>query len=124
MDPILPLTVRPVARCRTVIHMNRCPDRNNLPTPASTSKSAANSPLVFSIRRECLDHFVFFGEKHLRHVLSEYIAYFNEQRPNQAMGNRPLGQTKDPEPVETLRIDKIACDERLGGLLKHYRHAA
>jgi hypothetical protein len=31
--------------------------------------------LIGSIRRECLDHIVVFGERHLRHVLLSYIGY-------------------------------------------------
>jgi hypothetical protein len=29
--------------------------------------------LIGSIRRECLDHIVVFGERHLRHVLLSYM---------------------------------------------------
>src|SRR5258708_36093479 len=32
------------------------------------------------IRRECLDHFVVFGERHLRHVLLSYMDYYNGTR--------------------------------------------
>ena len=33
--------------------------------------------LINSIRRECLDHIVVFGERHLRHVLLSYMDYYN-----------------------------------------------
>jgi len=33
---------------------------------------------VQSIKQECLDHFVVFDEKHLRHIVSEYVAYHND----------------------------------------------
>jgi transposase InsO family protein len=36
--------------------------------------------LIGSIRRECLDHVVVFGERHLRHVLLSYMKYCNEMR--------------------------------------------
>ena len=32
---------------------------------------------VLSIRRECLDHVVVFGERHLRHILLSYMEYYN-----------------------------------------------
>ncbi len=37
---------------------------------------------VESIRRECLDHFIILGEGHLRHLVSEYLAHYNEERPH------------------------------------------
>jgi hypothetical protein len=36
--------------------------------------------LIGSIRRECLDHVVVFGERHLRHILLSYMKYHNEVR--------------------------------------------
>ena len=50
--------------------------------------TAARSPwqngyaerLIGSIRRDCLDHVVIFGERHLRHVLESYQQYYNEAR--------------------------------------------
>jgi hypothetical protein len=33
--------------------------------------------LIGSIRRECIDHVVVFGERHLRHVLLSYMNYYN-----------------------------------------------
>src|SRR3954449_11784107 len=36
--------------------------------------------LIGSIRRECLDHVVVFGERHLRHLLNSYQQYYNEVR--------------------------------------------
>ncbi len=36
--------------------------------------------LIGSIRRECLDHIVVFGERQLRHVLLSYMDYYNGTR--------------------------------------------
>jgi transposase InsO family protein len=38
--------------------------------------------LIGSIRRDCLDHVVVFGEQHLRHLLISYQRYYNEVRPH------------------------------------------
>ena len=34
-----------------------------------------------SVREECLDRLIILNERHLRRVLTEYIAYYNAQRP-------------------------------------------
>src|SRR6202521_2366764 len=39
-----------------------------------------------SIRRECLDHVIVWGEPHLRHVLKAYAAYYNEKRTHLGIG--------------------------------------
>ncbi|WP_366071750.1 hypothetical protein [Nitrobacter sp.] len=36
--------------------------------------------MIGSIRRECVDHIVVFGERHLRHVLLLYMNYYNGTR--------------------------------------------
>ena len=38
--------------------------------------------VIGSIRRDCLDHVVVFGEEHLRHLLNSYQKYYNEVRPH------------------------------------------
>ena len=80
---------------------------------------------VLSARVECLDHFVVFGEAHLRHLLTEYTSFYNEDRPHQGVGNLPLATAWSlpmAEPVSTA--GSVECRERLGGLLKHYGQRA
>ena len=36
--------------------------------------------MISSIRRECIDHVVVLGERHLRHVLLSYKDYYNATR--------------------------------------------
>jgi len=65
--------------------------------------TAARSPwqnghaerLIGSIRRECLDHIVVFGEAHLRRILAAYAGYYNDLRTHlsldkDAPGHRPI----------------------------------
>jgi transposase InsO family protein len=40
--------------------------------------------LVGTLRRECLDHLLIFGEAHLRKILSAYAAYYNQARTHMA----------------------------------------
>jgi len=58
------------------------------------------------------------NDEQLRHVLGEYIAHYNSERPHQGIGNVTIG------PWETKAEGEIVCDERLGGLLKSFRRAA
>jgi transposase InsO family protein len=41
--------------------------------------------LIGSIRRECLDHVVVFGERHLRRILLSYVKYYNEVRTHPSL---------------------------------------
>jgi hypothetical protein len=42
--------------------------------------------LIGSIRRDCLDHVVVLGERHLRHLLASYQRYYNEARTHLSLG--------------------------------------
>jgi transposase InsO family protein len=46
--------------------------------PGSPWQNGCAERLIGTIRRECLDHMIVFGEAHLRRLLGEYVAYYNE----------------------------------------------
>jgi len=70
--------------------------------------------LIGSIRRECLDHIVIRGERHLRRVLAEYAKYYNEVRPH-------LSLDKDsPRHRPAQRLGAIIGTPVLGGLHHQY----
>ncbi len=75
---------------------------------------------VRSARAECLDHLLIVGEGHLRRVLAEYVAHYNEGRPHQGLDQGcPIPPTAAPPDGAVRRHD------RLGGLLhEYYREAA
>jgi len=52
--------------------------------------------------------------------VGEYVAYFNTERPHQAMDNSPLTEHETATPAD----GEILCRERLGGLLRHYYRQA
>src|SRR5437879_5490228 len=54
--------------------------RDRPASPRSPWQNAYAERLIGSIRRECLDHIVVFGERHLRHVLLSYMNYYNGTR--------------------------------------------
>lgn len=71
--------------------------------------------LIGTLRRECLDHVLIFGEWHLRQVLKSYATYYNEARTH-------LGLRKDtPLPRPIQRSGAIVAAPILSGL--HHRYA-
>lgn len=92
--------------------------------PHAPNMNAHAERWVESIRRECLDHFIILGEAHLRHIVAEYVAHYNEERPHQGMGNVPLSGAPAEEGSAPLSLSEVCCKERLGGLLKHYYRPA
>jgi hypothetical protein len=75
------------------------------------------------VRRECVDHTLILGERHLSRILSECAGYFNRARPHQGIGQRaPLPPTPVVE-AAPVNEDVIAVPV-LGGLHHEYRNAA
>jgi hypothetical protein len=68
-----------------------------------------------------LDHYVCFGEEHLRHIVGKYIEFYNQYRPHQGRNNRTLPDA-DGEELAAIpfRSCDLGCREELGGFLKHY----
>jgi transposase InsO family protein len=69
--------------------------------------------LIRSIRRECIDHVIVFGECHLRHLLRSHLNYYNETRTHLCLDkDAPVSRA-----VEAL--GRIVSCPVLGGL--HHR---
>jgi transposase InsO family protein len=49
-------------------------------SPGSPWQNGCAERLIGTLRRECLDQVIIFGEVHLRRVLSAYAAYYNQAR--------------------------------------------
>ncbi len=94
--------------------------------PRSPNLNPYAESWVGRTRAECLDHFVVFGENHLRHILDQWTAFYHQFRPHQGLGNVPIDTAlPSPAPLHEFCFDEVICYESLGGLLKHYeRHAA
>jgi transposase InsO family protein len=70
--------------------------------------------LIGSIRRECLDHVVVFGEGHLRHLLNSYQQYYNEVRTHLSL------QKDAPLSRDIRRSGRVLSVPLLGGLHHQY----
>src|SRR6202790_907522 len=82
--------------------------------PASPWQNGFAERLIGSIRRECLDHIIVSGERHLRGILISYADYYNTVRTHRSLHKdapifRPIQQTG------IIRSHPI-----LGGLHHHY----
>jgi len=92
----------------------RCPAR-------APNCNAFAERFVRSIKEECLDRMILFGEASLRRALKEYVAHYHIERNHQGVGNRLL----EPLARVSLNDETIHCRERLGGMLNfYYREAA
>jgi transposase InsO family protein len=94
----------------------RCLGIRDHPTsPRSPWQNGYAERLIGPIRRECLDHVVVFNERHLRHVLSCYMQYYNAARTH-------LSLDKDtPIQRAVQSVGRIHAQPVLGGL--HHQYA-
>jgi hypothetical protein len=72
--------------------------RDKPTSPASPWQNGFAERLIGSIRRECLDHIVVFGEAHLRRILRSYARYYNDIRTHRSLDkdapvSRPVQRT-------------------------------
>jgi transposase InsO family protein len=71
--------------------------------------------LIGSVRRECLDQLIVFGEAHLRRTVSLYASYYNEARTHLSLG-------KDaPIPRRIEQFGRVIAELMVDGL--HHRYA-
>jgi len=88
--------------------------RDRPTAPRSPWQNGYCERLIGSIRRECLDHVVVFGEWHLRQVLQSYANYYNQARTH-------LSLDKDaPISRAILTVGRILSVPILGGLHHQY----
>ena len=73
---------------------------------------------VLSIKSECLNRMMLFGEVGLRRAVTGFIEHYHAERPHQGIDNEVI----DGQP--SVGHGDVQCTERLGGILKHYHRAA
>ena len=94
---------------RSDVHCVRLPPRSPNLTPHIER-------FMRSIKEECLQRMIFFGEKSLRNATREFLSHYHWERNHQGLGNQII------EPGEELcqaRGD-VCCRDRLGGMLRYY----
>jgi hypothetical protein len=76
---------------------------------------------VGTARRECLDHVLIFGRRHLQRVLGAYAEHYNRARPHRALGLQPPERQTGAERADGMGVRRR---DVLGGLIHEYESAA
>lgn len=74
---------------------------------------------VRSIKHECLNGVIPFGEHHLRRTIAEFVEHYHRERNHQGLDNELIDAV-----APTRNATRIRRRQRLGGLLNYYYRAA
>ena len=84
--------------------------------PRSLNLNAYMERYMRSMKSECLNKFIFFGEKSLRRAVKEFTEHYHFERNHQGIDNNII----EPSDEVGCTNGDIQCHERLGGMLKYY----
>jgi hypothetical protein len=74
---------------------------------------------VESCRRDLLDHVIVLNESHLKRLLTEYVAYYHEDRTHLGLNKQtPFGRSR------STGSKRVLAFPRVGGLHHRYERAA
>jgi transposase InsO family protein len=88
--------------------------RDHPTAPRSPWQNGQAERLIGSIRRECLDHILVFGDAHLRRILAAYTGYYNKLRTHLSLDK----DSPNRRPVQ--RRGDLSARPILGGLHHQY----
>jgi transposase InsO family protein len=88
--------------------------------PRSPRANAFAERWVRTVRSECTDRMLIFGERHLRAVLTEYADRYNRHSPHRSLDLRAPAGGVD---VVRLPFSRIERRQVLGGLINEYERA-
>ena len=104
--------------------MRRCLASLNIEEVVTAPWSPWQNPycerLVGTLRRELLDRVIILNERHLRQLLSSYLAYYHEARPHMALHHN----APEPRAVEAPERGRVVAEPMVGGLHHRYRRCA
>jgi transposase InsO family protein len=73
-----------------------------------------------SIKEECLERMIFFGEPSLGRAIEAFCQHYHRERNHQGLENRLI----EPGAEVGREQGEVLCRERLGGLLRYYYRRA
>jgi putative transposase len=74
---------------------------------------------VRSIKSECLNRMIFFGQGSLQHAIGHFMAHYHAERNHQGLANQLLR----PAPI-IAPSQPVHRRQRLGGMLNYYDRVA
>ena len=88
--------------------------------PRSPDLTAFWERLCRSLKSECLERMIFFGEQSLRRAIRQYLEHYHAERNHQGLENQLI------EPSEHVGAiaGQLECRKRMGGLLRYYHRVA
>jgi putative transposase len=84
--------------------------------PQSPWQSPYVERLIGSIRRDALDHVIILNERHLKHILIRYVAYYHRWRTHLSLAM----DCPEPRPVQLPERGRVIEVPEVGGLHHHY----
>jgi len=84
--------------------------------PKSPNLNAQIERFMRSMKSECLERMVFFGERSLRRALAEFVAHYHGERNHQGLGDNLI----EPDENVGSTSGKVTRRDRLGGMLRYY----
>ncbi len=97
--------------------------RTNALPVASPNLNGRCERVIQSLKYECLFKFILFGQRHLDHILSEWVSYYNTRRAHMERDHLPPIR-EAPEEVLKLDRDQIVVRSYVGGLVKSFERKA
>ena len=76
--------------------------------------------LIGSIRRECLDHVIVLGERHLRRILHSYFEYYHHTRTHLSLAK----DAPDERAIQPPEMGEVIELRQVGGLHHRYERRA
>jgi putative transposase len=91
-------------------------------SPRSPWQNGVAERWISSVRRELLDHVIVFNDRHLLHLLRDYVAYHHDDRTHLGLAKAtPTGRPRQTRPVGDAEVIALP---RLGGLHLRYEWRA
>jgi putative transposase len=88
--------------------------------PRSPNCNAHLERIMRSLKGECLDRLIFFGESSLRRAVGQFLEHYHAERNHQGLGNRLISAGGEVG----RRAGELHGRERLGGILRYYYRPA